>query len=198
MKYIYVFIILFIVFYFIFYLIYKKELDLIDNYIQSIKNESFKDKLTQVYNRKILKDLNINNFKSLVITDLDNFKYINDMFGHEKGDEILKKFAEMLKNHFEIVIRWGGDEFVILTNKKTFEIKKIISEINKNIFLIQSSFDKEMKKILSVSAGICNEKNLPYEEKFRNADLALYKVKKSKKGNALEFNEINYIRLEQK
>lgn len=196
-KYIYIFVSLFIIFYYLFYLIYKKEIDLIDNYIKSIKNESFIDKLTQVYNRKIIKELNINKFNNLVIMDLDNFKYINDTFGHEKGDFILKKFAEILKKHFEITIRWGGDEFIILTNKNLEEIKKIISKINKSIFFLQSAFDKEKREILSVSAGICNNKNLPYEERFKNADLALYKVKKSKKGNALSFREIDYIKLEE-
>lgn len=58
---------------------------------------------------------------------MDNFKYINDTFGHERGDEILIKFSKLLKKYFEddIICRWGGDEFIVLTDKNKENIKKL-------------------------------------------------------------------------
>jgi hypothetical protein len=94
-----------------------------------IEKESFYDKLTNLYNRKGLDKFYDQN-KTLLILDLDNFKYINDTFGHKKGDEILIKFTKLLKEYFEgdIIGRWGGDEFIILTDKTKEKIKRIIEK----------------------------------------------------------------------
>ena len=191
--YLIIFILLFLAFTFIF----EKKLSLIDSYLKSIKSKAYEDDLTKVYNRKYLEETKTNP-KTLAIVDLDNFKYINDTFGHKKGDEILKYFTQLLKTYFadDTIIRWGGDEFIILSEKDPKTIKKFTEKINHLIKDYQKTFDKHQKKELSISAGICSNPQLTYEEKFKNADLALYKVKKSKKGSALCFKEIDYIKIE--
>lgn len=82
------------------------------------------DKLTSAANRRmfdkylgnLLKNKNFNK-AYLILIDFDNFKYINDHFGHVKGDEILYTFVEIAKEYFvspNIISRWGGDEFAII------------------------------------------------------------------------------------
>ena len=121
-------------------------------------NEAIKDSLTGLYNRKfffenvskLLEIAKRDKRKLLIIfIDLDNFKTINDLYGHKKGDEILKKVAEILKRGFrnsDIIARLGGDEFVvaILLGGEEDNIKKIVNrtrgEIEKNLPEISFSY----------------------------------------------------------
>ena len=179
--------------YALFIYIYRQELIEIENYIQSIHERSIRDILTGVYNRRALEFLEDKaSNKSLIVLDLDNFKYVNDTFGHKIGDVVLIEFGKLLRKYFknDVIIRWGGDEFIIFTEKDFNKIKELSLKINSKIEKIQDTFDKDKAKKLSMSAGVCEDKNLPYEEKFKNADLALYEVKKTQKGGVLLFKEI--------
>ena len=193
------YLLLIVFFYFIFFTVFRKKIIFIEKVINEYNKKALIDKLTGVYNRlgfeNEIEEKECNYF---LILDLDNFKYINDNFGHKKGDEILKEFAWLLKKYFrnDIIGRWGGDEFLICTNKNKDQIQSIIETINEHLKEIQKSFDKTMNKKLSLSAGACSNKNLDIQKRFHNADLALYKVKKSKKGHILFYNEIDYIKIE--
>ena len=92
-------------------------------YENKIKYMSFHDYLTGLYNRAFFEEelarLNVerNLPLSIVSGDVNGLKMINDMYGHERGDELLVKIAKILKKCFrksDIVSRWGGDEFIIL------------------------------------------------------------------------------------
>ena len=133
-----------------------------------------------------------------MVVDLDNFKYINDTFWHEQGDDVLKEFSWLLKKYFknDVIGRWGGDEFLICTNKEKEQIKSIIDTINEHLKEIQKQFDKQLIKKLSASAGGCDNVKLDIQKRFNNADLALYKVKKLGKKGCLFYDEINYIKIE--
>jgi len=101
--------------------------DITDIQVQNEKltDQAFHDSLTALDNRhalieyfeKISVTLTRNDSYSLVIIDLDNFKRVNDSYGHNVGDELLKAFAVNLKNTLrtdDFCCRWGGDEFVLL------------------------------------------------------------------------------------
>ena len=199
LRYIWGYFAVIILIYFMFVLIYKKKLNELDKHIEKIHTRSIRDSLTGVYNRSALEHLieEIGN-KTLIILDLDNFKYVNDVFGHKIGDMVLIEFSNLLKKFFEedIIVRWGGDEFLIFTDKSPKEIERRIEKINKIVKEMQDKFDSKKLKKLAVSAGICDKKDLPYEEKFKNADLALYKVKKSGKGRVLKYSDLDYVRIE--
>jgi len=91
-----------------------------------LEDLSFKDALTDVYNRRYFAVRMEEEFKrhcrfgeplSLALVDLDHFKEINDRFGHRAGDEALRDVSQLLVKHsrsFSIVTRWGGDEFAII------------------------------------------------------------------------------------
>ena len=158
------------------------------------------DKLTGVYNRYgFEEELKISSFLRFCLLDLDNFKYINDTFGHDVGDKVLKKFISYLQEDFKnnTIGRWGGDEFMLLTSYTKDEIKDNLKNINDKLSKFQKSFDKYMQKQLSLSIGsVLFEEHQDFEDLFKKADLALYKVKKSLKGSITFYEEIEYIRIE--
>jgi len=167
----------------------------IKNTSKKIENDIIHDKLTGVLNRKGLEKY-FDESKKFLLLDLDNFKYINDTFGHEKGDEILRYFSLLLKEYFpkDIIARWGGDEFIILSNEEREKIRDNIEKINILLEKKQKEFDKDAKIILSLSCGGSVAKTK--EEKFKEADLALYKVKKTTKRGCVFYDELDYIKIE--
>ncbi|WP_203364669.1 GGDEF domain-containing protein [Bacillus sp. REN10] len=91
-----------------------------------VKFYSEKDELTGIYNRRFVMNTykkfvslteRTNNQVFILIVDCDNFKMINDAYGHHKGDLILKKIGEILTESIDkndIAARWGGDEFLVI------------------------------------------------------------------------------------
>lgn len=124
---------------------------------------------------------------AVIFIDMDNFKYINDTYGHQTGDKVLVIAAERFRNllrESDTVIRFGGDEFIIILedigsidNLKAIS-DKIITTCSSPVFLDNKSFP------LSFSLGISiypNDGDTP-EELIRKADIALYSVKNTTKG----------------
>ncbi len=162
--------------------------------IDSLKELSLKDYLTGLFLRRymdrVIEDA-LYNFKrystvfSIIMLDLDDFKKINDIYGHAAGDVVLKDFALMLKRitrHTDSCIRYGGDEFVVVlpeTDLKSAEAvaKKIQSSLNSIVF---KKGNVEFK--CSVSIGITKvRENDTLESILERVDEALYKTKKEGK-----------------
>lgn len=194
-------ILIIIIFYLILFTLFKKYFRTVEIALNEYEKKALIDKLTEVFNRRGFEKAVENcNFKYFILIDLDNFKYINDSFGHEMGDMILKEFAQILKKYFknDIIGRWGGDEFIVCTNKEKKQLLEIFDSVNKNLAKLQQNFDKKMEKKLSTSVGICDKCGLDIHKRFTNADLALYKVKKTKKGNVLFYSNLDYVKFEKK
>ncbi len=128
----------------------------------------------------------------LILVDIDNFKKINDTYGHSKGDLVLTTVAQYLESGFrqnDYVSRIGGDEFAILCpnlkehDEELFETK--INSINKKF-----TQNPETKGIVSISAGIALSKTGYSKDLFANADKALYTAKAKGKGCGHIFSEI--------
>ncbi|AWB10172.1 putative GGDEF domain of diguanylate cyclase [Thermodesulfobium acidiphilum] len=145
------------------------------------------DFLTGLYNRRFLFDIGeklLENAKrnnlsiSLAIIDIDNFKYINDTYGHLFGDFVLKTLAKILKDRFragDIVARLGGDEFCVMG---------VMGESSYNVFdsLRQKvscyEFKDQDRSIkITLSIGISNRLEDKVELMLKNADKMLYKSK---------------------
>lgn len=131
----------------------------------------------------------------LIFIDLDNFKKINDTFGHHYGNQVLVEMAVILAKKFrhdDIVARIGGDEFaVFLLNTASYEkVEHIFGEL---VEACDKVYEKDGKKVsVSASVGIAlaPEHGCTYEELSRKADQALYRVKRNnKKGYCLYQNE---------
>ncbi|KUO73049.1 MAG: hypothetical protein APF77_20470 [Clostridia bacterium BRH_c25] len=147
------------------------------------------DSLTGVYNRRcfFLKMSGILKMKfpvSLMMIDIDNFKRINDTYGHSAGDEVLKQFAEILKGNTrstDIVARLGGEEFVVFLPQTCCEnvfkmAERIKQAIEAKTFIFGSGTDK-----ITISIGIATTIFPINPDCFlKYADKALYKAKETK------------------
>lgn len=126
------------------------------------------------------------------ILDVDDFKYFNDTFGHQSGDNCLKKIGEMLtevcaKNSRIHAYRYGGDEFVIIYESMSDEeVLNIAKSIRQKVTGSKISSGRGGEEaVISISQGIRN--SVPTEtnklwDYLHAADVALYEVKESKKG----------------
>ncbi len=166
--------------------------------LTSIKNENIRlfeqaslDKLTGLYNRRYIDDIlskYINCNFSLIFTDIDYFKDINDTYGHRVGDEVLIEFAKILKNHtrsYDIVGRWGGEEFIILLKETDVETTLFITEKLRKT--IESHEMPENIKITSSFGIHISNLNKSLEEIIDDADENLYYAKKQGK-NRISYN----------
>lgn len=155
-------------------------------YKKSIENLSFKashDELTGVYNRAgydlIKSSLDLNT-TAMLLFDADQFKHINDQYGHEIGDQVLKKVAGALKKYFrsdDYICRIGGDEFVVFMVHAPDDPRHLITRkvvrINKDLI-----DEKDNLPSITLSAGVSHHTaGGDPEEMFRQADIALYYVK---------------------
>jgi diguanylate cyclase (GGDEF)-like protein len=153
------------------------------------------DGLTGLYNRNAF-DLRINKALkmfheegqtvSLILFDVDNFKWINDALGHVAGDKILQKVAQCLKEAFrkgDFIARYGGDEFAAVIEKLDMDIaQKKILDFN-DLFGKKRFFSHSVGDVnVTVSAGITMSKEGDNVEDFINrADKNMYESKKKKR-----------------
>lgn len=115
----------------------------------------------------------------LILLDLDNFKMINDKFGHLTGDKVLKKVAKTLEDTYKkesIISRVGGDEFVIFLSKiaNRKEVETLVSETIKKI----ANISVKNTKLIGCSIGISYPETCKnYKTIFNKADIAMYQAK---------------------
>ncbi|SPF34135.1 Diguanylate cyclase (GGDEF) domain/uncharacterized domain HDIG-containing protein [Candidatus Desulfosporosinus infrequens] len=160
---------------------------------------SYHDFLTELYNRRFceeeIKRLNtINNLPiSIIVGDINGLKFINDMFGHDEGDKLLKIAASAIQSACrmdDIVARWGGDEFIILLPKtKKEEAEEVVDRI-KQLY----SADQVNGIHVSISFG-CDTKQTNDVEMttvFKNAEDDMYR-NKTCENESVRSNMINTI-----
>ena len=160
--------------------------------LKETKLQSTKDFLTGALNRKAFKE-EMKRFESwfkrdnknyaLVFFDIDHFKNVNDTYGHDCGDVILKTFSTLLlklTRDSDIVCRYGGEEFIVAVqyNDKK-ELNKYISRI-KNVITTNKFIYQEHKITITFSAGVqIRSNNNDVDETTTNADKLLYQAKES-------------------
>ncbi len=122
---------------------------------------------------------------SLIMFDLDNFKHINDNFGHEKGDEFLKRMVTGIQNHLrknvDYIARLGGDEFVIILPRTTLsEALPVANRVRNYIISLAGGLNYPV----SASFGVVQFKtNENADELLKRADTLMYHSKQSGKNN---------------
>ncbi|MCP5245615.1 MAG: diguanylate cyclase [Burkholderiales bacterium] len=124
------------------------------------------------------------------LLDVDNFKALNDTYGHKAGDEALVYLVNAVKNvtrSDDVVARYGGEEFVVLLpNTQLKEAVEVLSRVRRD--LTKKFFLHENKKVLiTFSAGVAEYKSGELQDNiFKRADEALYRAKKNGKNLILE------------
>lgn len=148
------------------------------------------DPLTSVFNKETTQKLIDQKLKNhehfcFLILDVDDFKSVNDNYGHAVGDKVLKNLSDLFKNHFrqtDIVGRIGGDEFIILIEDEHIAESRIQSLLQKvNALKIEEL--QGFKLSISVGMAFAPSNGTTFMELYRHADHALYQTKRTGKNN---------------
>ncbi|MFK5882615.1 MAG: diguanylate cyclase [Sulfurospirillum sp.] len=189
----------------------KKAIGYIKNYLESarpilqnkilteiLEKSNMIDGLTQIYNRKyldIFMDTKIKNYKEYVLAmlDIDYFKKVNDSFGHDAGDVVLKGLSDIFKKNIgedDIAFRFGGEEFLIfLPNPKNAlsTIQKIKDDFENTTFNLNG---KTLNKTLSAGlASYKNDSESPWQI-IKFADIAMYEAKNSGRNRIVLYKDM--------
>ncbi len=168
--------------------LFKKE-------IEQLSRESKNDSMTGVYNKTATKemiDAYIEKHKDgvhmLLLIDVDDFKKVNDTYGHQCGDEVLTYVIGNLRKAYvsdEIIGRVGGDEFVVFIGdvKDKAQLLEKAQELKELLHQPYRCGDRIVPVSASVGIAMYPEGGVSYEELLYRADNALYAVKAAEKGN---------------
>ncbi len=124
---------------------------------------------------------------AFILIDIDNFKRINDRYGHQVGDQVLQQIASIIKSHLygtDIAARWGGEEIVVyLPNRGLQEGLELAEQLVRRI-------EKETRPQATISCGVSSweegTRDSP-RKLFRRADKALYQAKALGKNRAMAY-----------
>ncbi len=165
----------------------------LEDMLTRVENLAIMDPLTGLFNRRRFETILANEFKraaryqsplSCLMIDLDHFKSVNDTFGHQTGDTILKAAAHVIQTAVREVdtpARWGGEEFVVLSPNTTVENARRLAERIRSAFEAHAFSGIEGQRV-TVSIGIAGtpEPSIDSQDKLIHAaDVALYEAKKN-------------------
>lgn len=192
----------------------KEKLEEKEKEIKELKEVMICDPLTGLFNRRYfenhLKDL-IEEIKhplkegierreekieklSLLFIDIDNFKKINDTYGHLAGDKVLKMVSNKLKENVraeDLVCRWGGEEILVaLVDSGVDEAKKKAEFLRKRIEDLEIEREKSIKPTVSIGVAELTEDD-DFNSLIEKSDKAMYEAKRRGKNKVVSFEEIN-------
>jgi two-component system cell cycle response regulator len=167
-----------------------------------MKNSALTDQMTGLYNRRYLEEIldkiaastmREESLLGVLMVDVDFFKKVNDSYGHDAGDEVLKELAKTMVNSVresDFVVRFGGEEFIIiLQNIKDEEgIVKVAEKIRESFANTKITVNgKTLTKTISVGVSIFPKHTTKIWEAIKYADLALYEAKRSGRNKVVLF-----------
>jgi diguanylate cyclase (GGDEF)-like protein len=142
-----------------------------------------RNKFDEIYSKELKRAKRYNNNLSMILFDIDNFKSVNDNFGHQIGDEVLKEISKVLLNNIretDICVRWGGEEFLILLPQTDLFGAQAVAEKLRTNIKEEPLTQKEL--IVTASFGVSQMNELDDENLFvSRCDKLLYKAKNSGK-----------------
>ena len=166
---------------------------------KKIKSLIYYDELTKLPNRKLLFNLSndlieANKNFALIFVDLNKFKYINDVFGHSAGDEVLVNFSRRLKKCLKdkgIVTRYSGDEFIIIYNNyiDNDELQLFFNNVILEEFKEPITFNNGKKVFMNFAAGVSvyPKDGNSFNDLINKSDFMMYSSKRSSKNSKLLF-----------
>ena len=163
------------------------------------RKRSFIDPLTKIYNRQYLHEfLNTSSLEhyQLMMIDLDHFKQVNDNYGHDVGDKVLINIVGQIKNSIrqeDILVRFGGEEFLVLIHKRSLDTCLIIAERIRDSVMTHEIQVVDKQILMTISIGInpfpSYAKN--FDEAVKIADEQLYNAKISGRNCVKVSEEVN-------
>jgi len=165
----------------------------LEDMLTRVESLAIMDPLTGIYNRRRFETIFNSEFKramryqlplSLLMIDIDHFKKVNDVLGHQEGDKVLKELSQIVQSTIREVdspARWGGEEFVVLSPNTTREnalraAERVRKAVDKHAFTGMG--DKKVTVSIGV-AGIPSPDIDTQEKLIHAADLAMYAAKKN-------------------
>ena len=173
--------------------------------LEALKSSAFRDGLTNLYNRKFLDEhltklvpqaLRENIKIGVLMLDMDHFKAVNDEYGHDIGDLVLKELGKILSENVresDIVVRYGGEEFIILligvdNEESVLEVaNKIRTKVSKNEINVYAG--NKLRKTVSIGFSMFPEDSTNFDIVLKNADIALYEAKEKGRDQVIRFQE---------
>ncbi len=164
--------------------------------IENLKEEASVDRLTGFLNKAAgtvrLSQLCEERTGMLIILDMDNFKLVNDIYGHSMGDKFLTSFAEVVRRNIrsnDVMVRIGGDEFMGFFHSMKDEAalaslhKRLNNQLLKEVVKLAGD-DFDVPLSISIGAALVPEHGRDYEMLYPMVDSVLYKVKQSGKNGS--------------
>ena len=181
------------------YFLIKKQNQYLVSLKGIVKEETELDVLTGAFSRKYGTNYSEKSFANFLktginttffILDIDDFKIVNDTYGHATGDILLKQLTQTILSIIrceDCFIRWGGEEFVLVMNKITkTEAQKIADSIVEHVSYIEFEGNDSIFNItVSIGGSMLLKTDTSYKDVLARADRALYNVKKHGKNRAL-------------
>lgn len=161
----------------------------LDDFTGVLKKTAFRKQTIEKLQRR-----NKNQKAFFLTMDIDNFKHINDSYGHMIGDRVIKEIVAIIKNNVDqntLIGRVGGDEFAIYADH-VYELYKIENCVEKIKNDVQDIKIRNVKKRISISIGICEASDDDsYDIIYKKADHALYEAKLSGRNQYVVYEEDN-------
>ncbi len=163
---------------------------------KQLEQMAYYDPLTDLPNRRLFEKMVKREFAAMqryghetviVFSDIDDFKFINDTYGHAVGDEVLKQVAELLKNNVresDTVARFGGEEFIILLSRASVDEGCAFAERLRKIIMEKTFSVGSLSLKITSSFGVSSLRDVSgktLENYYYHADQALYQAKQSGK-----------------
>lgn len=168
-----------------------------------LKERNLIDGLTGLYNRKYLDNFIDNEMSdevskgvtyAIMFLDIDYFKMINDTYGHDAGDAILQQLSQLMKSSIspnDFIIRFGGEEFVIILRNPTEESAlKLAKTINKEFSELVFNFNNEsFSKTISIGYAFIPQDADQIWRAIKYADMSLYEAKETGRNKVVRFSK---------
>ncbi len=146
-----------------------------------------RNRFDEIYSKEIKRARRYNNDLSIIIFDVDDFKMVNDNYGHQTGDEVLKEMAQIVLTHVreqDISVRWGGEEFLILLPQTN--LAGAVAVANKIKTAINEHFFTNNSLTITGSFGVAQLLDEDNENDFiSRTDKLLYEAKKTGKNKVI-------------
>ncbi|NOX91173.1 MAG: diguanylate cyclase [Gammaproteobacteria bacterium] len=178
--------------------IYQSKLEKTTEKLRELSN---RDGLTRLFNRRYVeealeKEFNrarrYNNKLSVILTDIDFFKKVNDMYGHLAGDEVLRIMSQRLASGLrgtDVLGRYGGEEFLVVLPETDMQGAHVLAERLRKIVQAEPVAVEGESLTINISLGISElrDNTAAYAQLIAEADLALYQSKKNGRNNTTLF-----------
>lgn len=156
----------------------KLEVVAITDYLTNLPNRRY---MMKRINEEVARMKRSQAKMTLVMADIDSFKKINDTYGHDCGDLVLKKIADIIKSNTkrqDVISRWGGEEFLLMLPETDLQGGRIVAE-NIAAAIASTTFRyRETEFLVTITSGVAEfDLSLDVDANIKNADQALYQGK---------------------